>query len=309
MKLSLKKVKLELKVNWKISRNESLYKENFILSNGEFESEIAPNIRYNESVDRIEKEFIELVNSNVLKVQSHWCNSFKNAVANLELKVKSSGDLFTYLNITKQNFVITSFSIPMMDIKEVKSYLANNNEFESYKLKLCGLHDLPLLKEVVSNTSKKIRIDANEGFLSLENYLEFEDQIKDMNIEFIEQPFKSSMKDEYKKLKVISKFEIIADESVEEDFDGEEFSQMFHGINVKLMKAGGIENSKYLLDKARSYGLKTMIGCMIETSLGISEAMVLGPLADYVDLDGALLIKNDPYSDILDQKKSKLSFR
>jgi glutamate racemase len=308
MSLTLKKVKLDLKVNWKIARNSSLFKENYILSNGTYESEIAPNIRYGETTERIEMEFKELVASNQLSVKPHWCNSFKNAVSNLDLKIKASGDLFSYLNLSKQE-VVTSFSIPMMEVSEVKDYLETNSRFDAYKLKICGLHDLPLLREVVACTDKKIRIDANEGFLSLDNYLEFENKIKNMNIEFIEQPFKSSMKEEYKKLKKVSVFEIIADESVEDDFNGPEFLEMFHGINVKLMKAGGIENSKYLLEKARKFGLKTMLGCMIETSLGISEALVLAELADYVDLDGALLIKNDLYKDLLQIKKSKLSFR
>ena len=160
---------------------------------------------------------------------------------------------------------------------------------------------------MVKHTDKKIRIDANEGFTSLASYLEFEEQIKAFNIEFVEQPFPTSLIDEYLELKKCSKFEIIADESLLEDFNGDKMSAMFHGINVKNMKSKGLVNSKKLLMNARKFGLKTMVGCMIESSLGISEAMTLVSLCDYVDLDGALLIKNDPFAKLVTLEDGKLS--
>jgi glutamate racemase len=299
MSYQLKQIELELKVNWKISRNESLVKYNYILGHAGHESEIAPNIRYGETPERIEKEFLELqAKPGVL--QESWCNSFKNAVNNVHLQKKSDGDIYSFLKLNKLTKVKTSFSIPIMEVGEVKAYLEKNNQFEVYKLKIAGVTHLPLLEEVCSRTDSLIRIDANEGFSGLDEYLEFEKKIEGLNIEFIEQPFKSSMLDDYLKLKPVSKFPIIADESVEDDFDGELFSKMFHGINVKLMKAGGIEEGLRLLKKARCFGLQTMIGCMIESSLGISEAYALAELCDFCDLDGALLTSNDPYQSLFD---------
>jgi len=298
MIFSLEKIRLELKVSWKISRNESLFKENFVLKSGKYQSEIAPNIRYGETPERIEAEFQELC-SMPTSFDLGWCHSFKNAVSNLRLKTKAHGDVFGYLNLTKLDHVQTSFSIPIMEQGEIKDYLAQNSQYDIYKLKVSGPSAFSLLAEVCKHTDKLIRVDANEGFTSLEQYLEFETKIMNFNIQFIEQPFSSSMTYEYEKLLPISKFEIIADESMEDDFDGELFSKMFHGINVKLMKAGGIENAKRLLDKARAHGLKTMVGCMIESSLGISEAYHLAGLCDYCDLDGALLIKKDPFSKLI----------
>lgn len=306
MNFELKKIKLELKVNWKISRNASLYKENFILNYNGFESEIAPNIRYGETPARIQKEFEELKQCKG-KIQEHWCNSFKNAVNNVYIKSQSGNDIYSFFNVKKPQEVLTSFSIPIMDINEIESYLNLNNQFDVYKLKITGLENLDEIKEIFRVKKTKLRIDANEGFKSLEEYLEFQEQIKDFNIEFIEQPFSASMVDEYIKLKPQSYFPVIADESVEDDFDGELFTLQFHGINVKLMKAGGLQYAKRLLDKARAYGLKTMIGCMIESSLGISEAYALASLCDYCDLDGALLTKNDPYAYLLNLDKGKLA--
>lgn len=295
MILNLRKIRLKLKVNWKISRSETLYKENFILSDGRYESEVAPNLRYNESPELIEENFLELQNQASLMIQTHWCHSFQNAVNNLNLK-RNHTDIYKFLNLEPVSEVITSFSIPIMDKGDIESYINTNSSYLIYKLKISNKDDIDILKEVSRCTNKKIRIDANEGFGSIDEYLEFENLIQKYNIEFVEQPFRAAMKDEYRRLKPISKFEIIADESIERDFDAVEFSELFHGVNIKLMKAGGIENAKYLLEKAKNNHLKTMLGCMIETSLGISDALYLASLADYVDLDGSLLLENDPYT-------------
>lgn len=305
MDYKLKKIQLDLNVTWKISRNSSTHKENFILSRGDYASEIAPNIRYQEDTKLIESHFKELGKTTEMKY--HWCSSFQSAINNILLKQEHGGDLFKALELPRVDNLETSFSIPIMDPAEVASYLEMNSEFSSYKLKVCDETALNLLKEVVKFTKKPIRIDANEGFKSLEDYLKFEEEIKDFNIQFVEQPFSVSMKEEYAKLKPISRFEIIADESLLLDFSGEQFQKMFHGVNVKTMKARGLENSKRLLVKARQFGLKTMIGCMIESSLGISEAMTLASLCDYIDLDGSLLTSNDPYRDLIKLEKGKLS--
>ena len=101
---------------------------------------------------------------------------------------------------------------------------------------------------------------------------------------------------------------MIADESVIDFFDEKLFQKSFHGLNVKIMKTGGVENAKRILLKAKEFGMKTMIGCMIESSLGISEAFSLAELADYIDLDGALLINNDPFKELYRLKRGHLYF-
>lgn len=305
MEYQLEKIQLDLKVSWKISRNESLFKENFFLKRGEFHSEIAPNIRYQEDSKLIEHHYKELQKATTMN--GIWCNSFQSAINNILLKQEFNGDLFKALELPRVDEVETSFSIPIMNPADVGQYIKDNSQFNIYKLKVSDIESLSLLQEVVKHTDKKLRIDANEGFKSLASYLEFEEQIKEFNIEFIEQPFPTSLVDEYHELKKVSRFDILADESVLQDFDGKRFSEMFHGINVKNMKARGLVNSKRLLLKAKSFGLKTMVGCMIESSLGISEAMSLVSLCDYVDLDGALLIKNDPYAKLITLENGKLS--
>lgn len=304
MSFKLKKIKLDLKVNWKISRNESLFKENFILSYKGFESEIAPNIRYHETVEVITENFNELLLTNTYN--PNWCHSFQNAYLNLLLKDKSNNDIYSYLNLEKLEFIETSFSIPIMDVHEIKNYLATNFDYSSYKIKIKDLTSIDLIHEIHKYSDKALRIDANEGFLSLDEYLKFEERIKNYNIEFIEQPFPKSHVQDYIALKKKSKFKIFADESIEDDFDAKLLVDQFHGVNIKLMKARGIENAKELLLSAKAVGMDTMIGCMIETSLGISEAYTLASLCDYCDLDGALLLQDDPYEDYFNREGSKL---
>lgn len=305
MKYELEKKKLELKVSWKISRNDSAFKENYFLKVDGFESEIAPNVRYHETPKLIEANYKELLKAKTMNYV--WCNSFQSAVNNILLKKQFNNDLFKALDLPEVKEVPTSFSIPIIETSEVKSYLDANSQFEFYKLKVKDMSSLALLKEVAKHTDKPLRIDANEGFTSLAEYLKFEKELAGINVQFIEQPFATSMVDEYFELRKISKYELMADESLLLDFNGEKFRQMFHGINVKIMKTRGLETAKKLLLKARKFELKTMVGCMIESSLGISEALHLASLCDYVDLDGALLLKDDPYAHLVKEQNGRLS--
>jgi L-alanine-DL-glutamate epimerase-like enolase superfamily enzyme len=102
--------------------------------------------------------------------------------------------------------------------------------------------------------------------------------------------------DDYRWLKERVRIPLIADESVHKIQDVPALASGFHGINIKLMKCGGLQEALRLVAVARSLNLKLMIGCMIESSLAISAAATICPLFDYADLDGNLLINNDPFS-------------
>jgi L-alanine-DL-glutamate epimerase-like enolase superfamily enzyme len=116
-----------------------------------------------------------------------------------------------------------------------------------------------------------------------------------MNIELIEQPFPSSMQEEYKELKKHSKYKLLADESIEDVGDFSDLSSQFHAVNIKLMKTGSLIKARDLLLEAKRHQLTAMMGCMIETTIGISYGMLFGGLVEYVDLDGFLLIKDEPF--------------
>ena len=197
--------------------------------------------------------------------------------------------------LEKPGTVNTSYSLPIMEEDKIKDYLEKNNEFDCYKIKVDASSALSTIQMVQSLTDKKLRIDANEGFSTASEVMSILNQVDISRIEFLEQPLPASSIEESKKLFKDCPVTIIADESVEDDANFDELKQMFHGINVKLMKAGGYINGIRLLTEAKKHHMQTMIGCMIETSLGIWSAMQISSLADYLDLDGHLLLSNESF--------------
>ncbi|UCH09205.1 MAG: dipeptide epimerase, partial [Fidelibacterota bacterium] len=114
-------------------------------------------------------------------------------------------------------------------------------------------------------------------------------------VQFIEQPLPADRLEDIRWLRDRASVPLIADESVKTARDIPRLAEAFDGINIKLMKAGGLQEALRMIWLARSLDLKVMIGCMVETSVGVSAAAAISPLADYADLDGNLLIANDPY--------------
>lgn len=156
---------------------------------------------------------------------------------------------------------------------------------------------------------KPLRIDGNEAWKTREEALRAIRLIADFGpIEFVEQPMpRETSLEDASWLKEHSPLTLVADESFLSLADLEYCSHAFHGVNVKLAKSGGIAPAKALLESAKSLGLKTQLGCMIETSLGIAAALQLGGLADWLDLDGSLLTSNDPFSGLMEER-GQLSF-
>ncbi len=314
MKMWIEKRHLDLKVNWKLSRNQTTFKENYIVhletKNGIFLSEIAPNIRYGESPVEIEKQFSEWLNkTDITRISGiselflaldafklfHSLrfgleSAFLSALAN-EKKMSLS----SYLGLPAPGAVATSFSMPITPIGEIKDYLAAIKRFPSLKIKVDAETGPDMLQEIRKHTNIKLRIDANEGWKDLDQFLRFEESLQGMNIELIEQPFPSSMIDEYKELKKKTQHKLLADESIEDVGDFTELQEQFHAVNIKLMKTGSLIKGRDLILEAKKHQMETMIGCMIETTIGISYGMLLGGMADYVDLDGFLLIKDEPF--------------
>lgn len=313
MKITYQKIKLELAVTWKISRNSSDIKENYIIKiqNGDIEAygECAPNIRYGETHEIIKNKLEEILKIDTIidlqryLAQSNIPHSLECALQNAHYKYKKQNKIFQ----DKKGPYSTSFSIPIMELRKIPSYLEKNKGFDSYKIKITNLADIKIINEVRKYTDKKIRIDANEGFLSKEDYLEFDNLIKNLNIEFVEQPFPANKTDWYQEIKNKVNIPIMGDESIEKEANFAELAAQFHSINIKLQKCGGIPQAKKLIKDAKKHGLKVMLGCMIETSLGIRDALYLAESVDYLDLDGSLLLKEDPFN-YIELKNGNLYF-
>lgn len=163
-----------------------------------------------------------------------------------------------------------------------------------YKLKLGTAQDLEVVAALREHTDAVIRIDANCAWSSRET-VDKSQRLLELGVEFIEQPLPpDAPPSEHAWVLAESALPIIADENCCVPTDVRRCVGFFHGVNIKLCKCGGLTPAVQMLREARSLGLRTMVGCMVESSIGISASAQLLPLLDYCDLDGALLLASDP---------------
>ena len=199
--------------------------------------------------------------------------------------------LYELWGLDPKDIPLTNYTI---GIDSVENMLKKMQEFPwpLYKIKLGTREDVKIIQELRKHTSAVFRVDANAGW-KVDQALENIKAFKDLNVEFIEQPLHpedtSGMEVLYKK----SLLPLIADESCIIESDVEKCVPYFHGVNIKLTKCAGITPGKRMILQARKLGMKVMVGCMTESTVGISAIAHLAPLLDYVDMDGAMLLKND----------------
>ncbi len=275
--------------------------------------EAAPSIRYNETPETV-LDFLASVDPGRLSfdgVEASMAyldevapNNFAAKTAiNLALldgaAKKASQPVFDFLKLgfTEERHV-TSFSIGIDRREAIEKKVLAAAEYPVLKLKVGGPGDtatMQVVREMVPE--KRIRVDANEAWLTKERALsEIEALAHHGKIEFVEQPMPAAIPaSSWQWLRKRSPLPLFADESYRHADDLTRCVDCFDGVNVKLIKTGGITGGLEALAAARRIGLKTMLGCMAESSLLISAAAHLAELADYLDLDGNLLIANDPY--------------
>jgi len=198
-----------------------------------------------------------------------------------------------------ENKHITSLSIGIDTPEMIRRKVAEAAPYPILKLKIGAPGDqenLAALRQV--DSQKTVRVDANEGWTTKEEALRnLEWLAGDAYIEFVEQPMPASTPTrDLAWLKSRSPLPLFGDESCQNVRDVPDCAQCFHGVNVKLIKTGGITGAYETLQAARRAGLKTMLGCMIESSVLITAAAHLAELTDHLDIDGSLLISNDPFA-------------
>jgi L-alanine-DL-glutamate epimerase-like enolase superfamily enzyme len=204
----------------------------------------------------------------------------------------------------------SSYTIAIDSIPKMLDKLAEQSGWPIYKIKLGTDHDLEIVKALRLATSAQLRVDANCAW-TVQQAIEMSEALADLGVEFIEQPLPAGAPAaDHRRLYLESRLPIIADESCCHEQDVAACHRLFHGINIKLCKCGGLTPAKRMLTQARQLGMKTMVGCMIESSIGISSAAQLLPLLDFADLDGACLLAADPAQGvILDKGTVRLSDR
>ena len=188
---------------------------------------------------------------------------------------------------------LTSYTISIDSPRMIRKKVKEAESFSILKVKMGLENDYEIMEQIRGLTDIPVRVDANEGWTK-EEALDKIRWLEEQNVEFIEQPLPADRIDETRWLSERVSLPLFADESIETIDDIPRLKGAFSGINIKLMKCGGITESLRLIESAREHGMMTMLGCMIESSIGITAAAQISPLVDYADLDGNILIGNDP---------------
>lgn len=190
---------------------------------------------------------------------------------------------------------VTSFTIGIDTPEVIEQKVREAAPYPILKIKLGGENDEEIIRAVRRVTDKKIRVDANEGWKTKEVALDKIRWLESEGIEFVEQPMPAADLTGTAWLRERVNLPLIADENSVRAHHVPDLRGVFDGINIKLMKCTGLAEAQTMIHTAHACGLKVMIGCMIESSIAISAAAHLTPLVDFADLDGNVLITNDPY--------------
>ena len=193
----------------------------------------------------------------------------------------------------------TSFTIGIDKPDVVRSKVREAAPYRILKVKLGQGNDKEMIETVRSETNKPICVDINQGWKDKKMALEMAQWLKDKGVVFIEQPMPKTSVDDTAWLTENSPLPIIADEAFQTIGDFKKVRGVYSGINIKLMKCGGLHSAYIMIKMARALDMKVMIGCMTETSCAVTAAAQLSPLVDWADLDGNLLVDNDVFKGIL----------
>ena len=311
MKVILRQFDLKLQHRFTISR-ESYdtqptliveLKEDTFSGYGEATSNPYYGITVPKMIDYIEviRPIIESVNNETpeefWKLLQPYFNDNMFALCALDLAYndlyarKKGVKLYEHWGFTTENNPRTDYTIGIDSIDKMIAKL-KEKPWPIYKIKLGTKEDIKIITELRKHTDAIFRVDANCGW-TVEETISNAILLKELGVEFIEQPLKADNWEGHRAVFLQAVLPIIADESCQVEADVAKCHNHFHGVNVKLVKCGGLTSAKRMLLQAKALQMKTMVGCMTESSVGISAIAHLLPLLDYVDMDGALLLAQD----------------
>ena len=195
----------------------------------------------------------------------------------------------------KTKMPITSYTLGIDTPEVLKEKVADAKGFKVLKIKLGRDNDKELIKTIRSVSNLPLYVDANQGWSNKKQAIDMCYWLHDQGVLLIEQPMDKNNLDGNAWLTQRSPIPIIADEAVQRLADMDGLKGAYHGINIKLMKSAGMYEAHQMILKARSFGMKILIGCMSETSIASLAGAALAPLCDWADLDGPWLTKNNPF--------------
>jgi len=310
--------RLMLRHTWTISRNSSDYKDNVFVcierDGVKGWGESAPNVRYGQSTAKTLAALGRATNLferedwfEYVPMEKQWRGIIADqscACAALDMALmdwvgnKLGVPLHKMLGLDRRKAPLTSFSIGIDTPEIVRRKVKEASQYPLLKIKVGRETDDEMLAAVRDVTNCPLRVDANEGWRDKRVALEKILRLQEMGVEFIEQPMPAEMLEETAWLRDRVDIPVIADEAVKSTSDIPKLAMAYDGINIKLMKSGGIQEAIRMIHVARAFGMKVMLGCMIASSVAISAAAQLSPMVDYADLDGNLLISNDPFQGV-----------
>lgn len=309
-------VRLKLRHTWTTTMSSSEYRDTLHVkfTSGGITGfgEGAPIVRYQESAESARRA-VESV-GDLLRAADPWHFAKLNAeisrriegqyaakaaidIALMDWVGKKLGvPLYRYFGLDKSAAPVTSFSIGIDKPDVVREKVREAEAFPVLKVKVGLKTDEEMIAAVRSVTNKPLRVDANEGWKDKEEAVRKIHWLESQGVEFVEQPMPAHMLEETGWLKQRVRMPLIADEACLHARDIPKLAGVFDGVNIKLMKCGGVQEAFRMIQIARALDLRVMLGGMIESSVAVAAAAHLSPLADYADLDGNLLIANDPFT-------------
>ncbi len=313
LRVTTRALELRLRTPFRLSRGSSTTRSNVVceLEQGGFvgRGEAAPIARYRESAASAAAALVQMAAelrapkafaTEAARVARPGQRAAEAAldVALHDLAARRLGvPLHELLGLERRELPPTSFTIGLDPIDEALAKVAGASEFEVLKVKMGAAGDLELVEAIRAATRQAIRVDANEGWTPAEAPAKLA-RLAELGVELVEQPLPAGRLDETRALRAHSALPLIADEDVHTAEDVPRLAGIYDGINVKLAKCGGVSGALRLIGAARAHGMKILLGCMIESSLGIAAALAVAPLVDWIDLDGHLLIADDPFDGI-----------
>jgi L-alanine-DL-glutamate epimerase-like enolase superfamily enzyme len=245
--------------------------------------------------------YVEEVENEIWKrVPGEWAAKSAMDIAIMDwLGKKLNIPVYQFFGLDPAKAPITTFSIGMDKPEIVKQKVDEAKDFPVLKIKVGLSTDEEMISSVRAATKKPLRVDANEGWTNKEEAVRKINWLEKQGVEFIEQPMPAAMIEDVAWVRSRVNMPIFADEACERPADVIKCKNAgYDGVNVKLDKAGGVRNAYKMLQIAKGLGMKTMLGCMVSSSCTVTAAAMLSPLVDFADLDGNLLIANDPFEGV-----------
>jgi len=274
----------------------------------------APVIRYHEDAEKAREaaesmgdillaadpmQFSKVMERIFQRFQGEWAAKAAVDISLMDWVCKRLGiPLYAYFGLDPRDAPVTTLSIGIDTPEITRAKVREAEEYPVLKVKVGLDTDEETISAVRSVTSKPLRVDANEGWKDKEEAARKIKWLETQGVEFVEQPMPSDMLDEMRWVRERVHMPIIADESCQRASDIPRLRGAFDGVNIKLDKSGGILEACRMISIAKSLGMKTMLGCMISSSVSVTAAAHLSPFVDFADLDGNLLIADDPFQGV-----------